>query len=36
MLQTDSVNYTASWTQICNRALGRLGSEAITHLSEGT
>jgi len=33
---TDSVNYTASWTQICNRALGRLGSDTITDLSEGT
>jgi len=33
---SDSVNYTASWTQICNRALGRLGSDNITDLSEGT
>jgi hypothetical protein len=32
---TDSVDYTASWTQICNRALGRLGSDTITDLSEG-
>jgi hypothetical protein len=36
MILTDGVNYTASWTQICNRALGRLGSETITDLSEGT
>jgi hypothetical protein len=36
MVQSDSVDYTASWTQICNRALGRLGSETITDLSEGT
>jgi len=36
MPQTDSVNYTASWTQICNRALGRLGSDTITDLSDGT
>ena len=33
---SDSVDYTASWTQICNRALGRLGSDTITDLSEGT
>ena len=32
----DSVDYTASWTQICNRALGRLGAESITYLDEGT
>jgi len=36
MPQNDGVNYTASWTQICNRALGRLGSDTITDLSEGT
>jgi len=36
MPQTDSVDYTASWTQICNRALGRLGSETITDLTDGT
>jgi len=36
MPQTDSVDYTASWTQICNRALGRLGSDTITDLSDGT
>jgi len=36
MPQTDSVDYTASWTQICNRALGRLGSDSITDLSDGT
>jgi len=33
---SDSVDYTASWTQICNRALGRLGSDTITDLSNGT
>ena len=33
---SDSVDYTASWTQICNRALGRLGNDSITDLSEGT
>jgi len=33
-MASDSVDYTASWTQICNRALGRLGAETITHLSE--
>jgi hypothetical protein len=36
MLIEDRVNYTASWTQICNRALGRLGSQSITDLSEVT
>jgi len=36
MPQTDSVDYTASWTQICNRALGRLGSDTITDLADGT
>jgi hypothetical protein len=36
MPQTNSVDYTASWTQICNRALGRLGSNTITDLSDGT
>jgi len=36
MPQTDSVNYTASWTQICNRALGRLGSDTITDMTDGT
>jgi len=36
MVQSDSVNYTASWSQICNRALGRLGAESITNLDEGT
>ena len=35
-MASDSVDFTASWTQICNRALGRLGNEAITHLNEGT
>jgi len=35
-MQTDSVDYTASWTQICNRALGRLGSDTITDLAGGT
>lgn len=34
-MATDSVDYTASWTQICNRALGRLGAVTITDLSEG-
>jgi hypothetical protein len=33
---SDSVDYTASWTQICNRALGRLGSDTIADISEGT
>jgi len=33
---SDSINYTASWTQICNRALGRLGGDTITDLSDGT
>ncbi|MDR2729520.1 MAG: hypothetical protein LBB81_01315 [Treponema sp.] len=36
MPQFDSVDYTASWTQICNRALGRLGSDTITDLADGT
>ncbi|MDR2942451.1 MAG: hypothetical protein LBV17_07670 [Treponema sp.] len=36
MTQIDSVDYTASWTQICNRALGRLGSDTITDLTDGT
>jgi hypothetical protein len=36
MQQSNSIDYTASWTQICNRALGRLGAESITDLSEGT
>lgn len=31
-----SVDYTASWTQICNRALGRLGNDTITDLEDGT
>ena len=35
-MASDSVDYTASWAQICNRALGRLGSEAIINLDEGT
>jgi len=33
---SDSVDYTASWTQICNRALGRLGADTIADLSDGT
>jgi hypothetical protein len=36
MPTTDSVNYTASWTQICNRALGRLGAMTIADLADGT
>ncbi|MDR1127922.1 MAG: hypothetical protein LBL20_01300 [Treponema sp.] len=28
--------YSVSWTQMCNSALGRLGAEQITDLSEGT
>jgi hypothetical protein len=36
MPQSDSVDYTASWTQICNRALGRLGSNTISDLHDGT
>jgi hypothetical protein len=36
MTQISGVDYTASWTQICNRALGRLGSATITDLSDGT
>jgi hypothetical protein len=30
------IDYSASWTQICNRALGRLGALSISDLSEGT
>jgi len=33
---SNSVNYTSSWTQICNRALGRLGAAEIKDLDEGT
>lgn len=29
-----SINYTASWTQICNSALARLGSEPIKDLTD--
>ncbi|MDR1586920.1 MAG: hypothetical protein LBS57_05640 [Treponema sp.] len=36
MLTSENVNYTASWTQICNRALGRLGAMSIADLMEGT
>jgi hypothetical protein len=36
MILNDGVDYTASWTQICNRALGRLGTATITDLSDGT
>jgi hypothetical protein len=36
MPTADNVNYTASWTQICNRALGRLGAMTITDIAEGT
>jgi hypothetical protein len=32
----ESINYGASWTQICNRALGRLGTASIDTLDEGT
>jgi len=33
---SDGVDYTASWTQICNRALGRLGADTIADLSDGS
>ena len=36
MRNSDSVDYTASWTQICNRALGRLGSDTIVDLDDGS
>jgi len=36
MQQLNGVDYTASWTQICNRALGRLGSNTIADLADGT
>jgi hypothetical protein len=36
MLQNEGVDYASSWTQICNRALGRLGSETVTDLNDGT
>jgi hypothetical protein len=36
MVPVDSIDYTASWTQICNRALARLGDATITDLSDGT
>jgi hypothetical protein len=36
MLQNEGVDYTSSWTQICNRALGRLGSETVADLNDGT
>jgi hypothetical protein len=36
MVLTDSVDYTASWTQICNRALARLGDATIADLSDNT
>jgi hypothetical protein len=32
----EGIDYTASWTQICNRALGRLGTAVITDLGEVT
>ncbi|MDR2095883.1 MAG: hypothetical protein LBP76_10265 [Treponema sp.] len=35
MILNDGIDYTASWTQICNRALGRIGATAITDLSDG-
>jgi hypothetical protein len=31
-----SVDYSVSWTSICNGALGRLGAASIVDLSEGT
>jgi hypothetical protein len=31
-----ALDYAASWTQICNRALGRLGALEIEDLEEGT
>jgi hypothetical protein len=31
-----SISYAASWTELCNRALGRLGVGEITDLAEGT
>jgi hypothetical protein len=36
MILHDGVDYTASWTQICNRALGRFGTATITDLSDGS
>lgn len=36
MILKDGVDYSASWIQICNRALGRLGDATITDLSDGT
>jgi hypothetical protein len=36
MILHDGVDYTASWTQLCNRALGRLGTATITDLSDGS
>jgi hypothetical protein len=30
------MNYSASWTQMCNRALGRLGAASVSDLSEGS
>jgi hypothetical protein len=36
MLPNEGVDYTASWTQICNRALGRLGDMTISDLADGT
>jgi hypothetical protein len=30
------MTYAASWTQLCNRALGRLGAISISDLTEGT
>jgi hypothetical protein len=36
MTPNSGIDYTASWTQIANRALGRLGAMSITDLGEGT
>jgi hypothetical protein len=36
MPQNNSVDYTTSWTQICNRALGRIGDTTISDLADGT
>jgi hypothetical protein len=36
MILKDGVDYSGSWIQICNRALGRIGDATITDLSDGT
>jgi hypothetical protein len=32
----DQINYDTSWTQICNQALGRMGTANITDMEEAT